>query len=361
MNAHQRQGQQQPAQDSQTSAGGKGADLKRRWPILLLGLLISAGFLWFAFHDLQIHEIQEALRGANYWWLAPGILVYLASIWFRSWRWGFLLRGCKRISTSRLYPVVVIGYMGNNILPLRLGEVLRAYLLWRRERVNVGTTFTTALLERLFDGLTMVLFLLFGLLFVPMSGFLSQLVTVASAVFFGALILFLLLASHPDVLRRLAGGFIGAVMPEQLRTPLLGLIEGIVDGLASLRSGRDVLTAFGVTVWIWTLELIQYWLVSFAFDLNLSWPGLMLVEGAINLLTALPSLPGYIGTFEVGIKLLVGIGVPAGTAGSYILVLHAIILIPVTLLGLVFMAREGVQWTDIWKADSQAADSAHKC
>jgi hypothetical protein len=333
-------------------------NIKRRWPFLLLGLLISAGFLWFAFHDLQLHEIQAALRGANYRWLVPGILVYLTSIWFRSWRWGFLLRGCKRIPTSQLYSVVVIGYMGNNILPFRLGEVLRAYLLWRREQVNVGTTFTTALLERLFDGLTMVLFVLFGLLFVPMSAFLSQLVTVASIVFFGALVIFLLLASRPDLLRRIADLIIKTVTPEQLRAPLLNLIEGIVDGLATLRKGRDVLIVFGVTIWIWTLELIQYWLVSLAFDLHLPYPGLMLVEGAINLLTALPSLPGYIGTFEVGIKILEGIGAPSGTAGSYILVLHAIILIPVTLLGLAFVAREGIQWTDIWEAESEVANPA---
>jgi hypothetical protein len=72
--------------------------------------------------------------------------------------------------------------------------------------------------------------------------------------------------------------------------------------------------------------------------------------GAVNLLTALPSLPGYIGTFEVGIKILQGMGAPAAAAGSYILVLHAILLIPVTLLGLVFMAMEGVRWAEVSQA-----------
>lgn len=334
---------------------GVAAIIKRRWPLFLLGLLVSAGLLWFAFRDLHLDEILDALRGANYWWIIPGVAVYFISVWFRSWRWGFLLRGSKRISAHRLYPVVVIGYMGNDILPFRLGEVLRAYVLWRKEHVNVGTTFTTALLERLFDGLTMVLFVLFGLLFVPMSAFLSQLVTVASVVFFGALIVFLVLASRPDLLRRIADAIIEAVVPEQFRAPLLELVEGVVDGLESLRSGRDVLVVFGVTVLVWLLETVKYWLVSFAFDLSLLYPGIMLMGGAVNLLTALPSLPGYIGTFEVGIKILEGIGAPSGPAGSYILVLHAILLIPVTLLGLVFMAREGVQWAEVWQAESEAA------
>jgi len=322
---------------------------RKRWLFLILGLVVSSGLLWFALRDLQWAEIQAALLGANYWWLIPGVAVYFISVWFRSWRWGFLLRGSKRVSANRLYPIVVIGYMGNDILPFRLGEVLRAYVLWRKEEISVGTTLTTAVLERLFDGLTMVLFVLVGLLFVPLSAFLSRLVTVASIVFLGALAVFLFLAARPDLLRRVAHAVIGRLIPERFRDPLLELVEGVIDGLKSLRSGRDVLIVFAVTVWVWVLETIKYWLVSFAFDLHLPYPGILLMGGAVNLLTALPSLPGYIGIFETGIKILEGIGVPSGPAGSYVLILHAILLIPVTLLGLVFMAREGVQWAEVGK------------
>jgi hypothetical protein len=326
--------------------------LKARWPVLILGLLVSVGLLWFAFRDLQLPAILTALRGANYWWLVPGVAVYFISVWFRSWRWGFLLRGSKRVSANRLYPVVVIGYMGNDVLPFRLGEVLRAYVLWRRERINVGTSLTTAVLERLFDGLTMVLFVLFGLLFVPMSTFLGRLVAIAGAVFIGALVVFLFLAARPNLLQRIAHAVIGAVVPERFREPLVDLVGGVIDGLECLRSERDVLVVFGVTLWVWILETVKYWLVSFAFDLQLPYVGIILMGGVVNLLTALPSLPGYIGTFEAGgIKVLEIIGAAPGPAGSYVLVLHAILLIPVTLLGLVFMAREGVRWAEVWEVD----------
>jgi len=299
-----------------------------------------------------MNEILDALRGANYWWLVPGVAVYFVSVWFRSWRWRFLLRGTKRVAASRLFAVVVIGYTGNNLLPFRLGEVLRAYLLWRREHINVGTSLTTAVLERLFDGLTMVLFVLFGLLFVPMSAFFSRLVTIASAVFVGALLVFLFLAARPQILHRIARGLIEALMPDQFRDPLLDLVEGVIAGLESLRSGRDVLIVFGVTVWVWILETMKYWLVSFAFDLQLPYFGIVLMGGVVNLLTALPSLPGYIGTFEGGgVQVLEIIGVPSGPAASYVLVLHGILLVPVTLLGLIFMAREGVRWAEIWEME----------
>jgi len=324
--------------------------MKRRWPILVIGFIVSLVFLWLALGDLHLAGVWESIKGANYWWLLPAVAVYFVSVWFRAWRWGFLLRSSKKVSANRLFPIVVIGYMGNDILPFRLGEVLRAYVLWRKEQINVGTTLTTAVLERLFDGLTMVLFVLFGLLFVPMSAFLSRLITVASAVFFGALIVFLFLAARPELLLRIAHVLIARLVPTRLRTPLMAFVDGIVAGLESLRSGRDVLVLFGITIWVWALETAKYWLVSFAFDLHLSYPGILLMGGAVNLLTALPSLPGYIGTFELGIKILEGLGAPSAAAGSYVLVLHAILLLPVTLLGLVFMAVEGVRWSEIGDA-----------
>ncbi len=331
----------------------------RRWLALVLGLVVSGGLLWYSLRDLHIEEVAAALREANYWWLVPGVVVYFVSVWFRAYRWGFLLRGSKRLPANRLFPVVVIGYMGNDILPFRLGEVLRAYVLWRKEGINVGATFTTAVLERLFDGLTMVLFVLFGLLFVPLSDFLSRLVTVASGVFFGALLAFLFLAARPDLLRRVARFFIERLSPPRFRPPLVELVEGVVAGLAGLRRGRDVLVLFGVTLWVWILETAKYWLVSFAFpDLNLRYAGIVLMGGAVNLLTALPALPGYIGTFEVGIKILEGIGAPSAPAGSYILVLHAILLLPVTLLGLLFMAREGVRWAEVTSLGSSSKSEA---
>jgi len=325
-------------------------NVKRRWIVLIVGLVVGLAFLWYALADLQLREVLTGLRTANYLWLIPAVAVYFISVWFRAWRWGFLLRSSKRVSANRLFPVVVIGYMGNDLLPARLGEVLRAYVLWRKERINVGTTLTTAVLERLFDGLTMVLFVLVGLLFVPLSVFLSRLVTIASVVFFGALAAFLILAARPDLLRRVGRGLIERLVPARFRSPALGLVEGVVAGLESLRSGRDVLVIFVVTLWVWALETLKYWLVSFAFaDLHLPYVGILLMGGAVNLLTALPSLPGYIGTFEMGIRVLEGIGAPSGPAGSYILVLHAILLLPVSLLGLAFMAREGVRWTEVWK------------
>lgn len=326
--------------------------LRRRWPVLVLGLVISAGLLWYTFRDLHLDEVLGDLRAGKYVWIIPGLAVYFLSIWFRSWRWRFLLRGSKAVSVGSLFPVVLIGYMGNNVLPLRLGEVLRAYVLGRREGINLGTSLTTAVLERLFDGVTMVLFVLFGLLFVPMSLFFRRLVTVASGFFFGALVAFLVLAARPQVMRRAARALILGAVPQRLRDTLLELMEGVIVGLESLRSSRDMVVVLVVTLGVWILEAVNQWLVSFAFDLELPFSGIMLMGGVMNLLTALPSLPGYVGTFEAaGVQVLGILGVPSGTAASYVLVLHAVVLVPVTLLGAILLAREGVRWAEVWDTE----------
>ena len=333
--------------------------MKRRWLIFAVGIVVGGVLLWYSLRDLQLDEVWVTIRQANYWWLIPAVAVYFISVWFRSWRWGFLLRASKKVSANRLFPVVVIGYMGNDILPFRLGEALRAYVLWRREKINVGTALTTAVLERLFDGITMVLFVLVGLLSVALPEDLRPWVIAAGVAFLAALVLFLALASRPGWLISVAGFFIERLAPSRFRPALNSFAEGIVAGLQSLRSGRDVFVLFGVTLWVWLLETGKYWLVSFAFPgLELPYPAILLMGGIVNLATALPSPPGYVGTFELGIPVLESIGTLHNVAAGYVLVLHAILLAPVTGLGLVLMAREGVRWADVWQAGERSAEES---
>ena len=108
----------------------------KRWQFWL-GILISVVFLYLALRGLQIGDMWEALQGANYFWLLPGVGVYFIGVWVRAWRWHYLLRPLKPISTRTMFPIVAIGYMGNNIYPARAGEVLRAVVLKRREEVPI--------------------------------------------------------------------------------------------------------------------------------------------------------------------------------------------------------------------------------
>jgi uncharacterized protein (TIRG00374 family) len=123
----------------------------KRWQFWL-GVLISAGFLWWALRGLRLADIWEVVRHARMAWLVPGVAVYFLAVWARAWRWHYLLRPLKAIPTRSMFPIVCIGYMGNNIYPARAGELLRAYVLRRRQAVPISASLATILVERVFDG-----------------------------------------------------------------------------------------------------------------------------------------------------------------------------------------------------------------
>lgn len=103
--------------------------MKSRNLRLVIGVLISAVFIWLALRGLHLPDVWVSLRSADYIWLIPSIAVYFLAVWARTWRWDYLLRPMKQIPLRRLFPVVVIGYMGNNVYPFRAGELLRAFVL----------------------------------------------------------------------------------------------------------------------------------------------------------------------------------------------------------------------------------------
>src|SRR5512143_1445727 len=323
----------------------------KKWQFWL-GVLISVVFIWLALRGLRLDQFWGAVRSANYWWLVPGVAVYFVAVWARAWRWHYLLRPIKDVPTATVFPITTIGYMGNNIYPARAGEVLRAVILKRREGVSVSASLATIVVERIFDGVVML-----GFVFVNLpelakltadSGFvgnIQQVAVIGTGVFFGALVIFLLAAMFPAVTARLAVWFINRLLPERLREKVTGLMNRFLDGLASLRSPLNVLMVFLTSVVIWLLETVKYWFVMHAFNFSVSFFALMLMNGVVNLATTIPSAPGYLGTFDLpGIAVLEAYGVPSAVAQSYTFVLHFALWLPITLLGLYYMAREGIKW-----------------
>ncbi|MFQ5401036.1 MAG: lysylphosphatidylglycerol synthase transmembrane domain-containing protein [Anaerolineae bacterium] len=323
----------------------------KRWQFWL-GVGVSAVFLWWTLNGLPLRTVWEDVVTAEYLWLIPGIAAYFVAVWARTWRWDYLLRPLKRISLRRLFPVVVIGYMGNNIFPFRAGEVLRSYVLRRREEVPMSASLSTVIVERVFDGLVMLLFVFAALPFAPLpSSGIQALVIVASAAFFTALAAFFLIAAMPDRALALLEWLCARLLPPPTRRPLLDAAGRFLLGLESLRSLRNVFMIFLSSTVIWLLEVVKYWFVMHAFNFQVSFFALMLMNGVVNLATTLPSAPGYIGTFDKpGIEVLELYGVARQTATAYTLVLHAALLLPITLLGFVYMLQEGLGWADIGRA-----------
>jgi len=322
----------------------------RSWKFWL-GVVVSVVFLVLALRGLDLAGFWTTVRHANYWWLIPGILVYFGAVCARTWRWHYMLRHIKQVPLLRLFPIVVIGYMGNNVYPARAGELLRSYVLKRKEGVPVSASLATVVLERLFDGLVMLLFVFVTLPFAPLPPAYNALVTFFSAAFLLALIVFFALAVRPERMSRVYAWLVDRLLPIGMRPRVHGMFDRFIVGLQSLRSPRDLALIFISSAAIWLTETTKYWFVMQAFPFHVPFFVLMLMTAVVNLFTSLPSTPGYVGTFDApGIAVLTAYGVAKTIATGYTLVLHVALWLPITALGGLFMLLEHVGWGDFGRA-----------
>lgn len=321
---------------------------RKQRAVVLLGLVISAIFLWFAFRGLHPEEVIDNLGRINLAWLIVGAAWYFLAVAIITLRWQFLLRAVQFIPLISLMPLVIIGYMGNNIYPFRSGEALRLYLLRRNHSVPIIKATTTVIVERVFDGIVMLTFIFVTLIFVKTVSPETHRIALLTAPFFlGGVLVFFALAARPSMLRQLVT-WGSRLLPGRIGQLVFRISEDIIAGLEGLRSPAHLVGAILSSYATWAVEASVYWFVSFAFDLNLSYWIMLLVVGTVNLAGLIPASPGQLGVFEFfASAVLVTAGLSEANAVAYAVVVHIIIWLPVTLAGFVLLIRQGLGWSAI--------------
>ncbi len=316
-----------------------------------LGFGISLVFLFFAFRGQDYGEIWQALQDAEYRWVLPSLVAYFIGVYLRSARWRYLLRSVSDVPTRSLFPVVVIGYLANNVLPLRAGELVRSYALSVRFGVRKTTALATIAVERLFDGLTMLLFMLIASLSISVTGRL-QIVTLSASAIFGVILTVLVLFVAIPGLREWSVRMVVRWLPGRVGPRVEEMALAFFSGLGILRQRSDLARVGGLSVLAWLCEASMYLLIAQGFDLNISPLAVLMVTAAANLATLVPSSPGYVGPFEWGVSLvLVGaLGKTEELALSYAIAVHAALYFPVVLLGLFFWWRQSFSWREMRRA-----------
>lgn len=326
-----------------------------------LGALGSAGFLAiFAVLFVDFDTIGDVLRTANYVYVAPSLVLYFIAVYFRTLRWRYLLTPLTGPTRRGLYPVVVVGYMANNLIPVRIGEVLRSVYLSLREPVSAAAAFGTVAVERAFDVVALLFFVAVAWLFLPVSGVLD---TIAESIPGGTTVLVIVavlpftvvagvLVVIAFVPERTVLGAIERIIspfPAKLRSPLLGLIARLLDGLTVIRSPRGLAALFFLSLPVWAFEAGMYYLISLGFDVGDSFgsPGqligvILVFTAAANLAGVFPSSAGSWGPFDFfGAAALIALGVENGVATGYAVTVHVALWVPVTLLGAVLLMADG--------------------
>lgn len=326
-----------------------------------IGIVFSAGLIGLFFYSERnnLGRIDDAFRDANYALIALAVPVYFAGLWMRTIRWQYLLRPVCRVSALRLYPVVIIGLMANNLIPARAGELARAYVLGQRERISKTTSLGTIAVDRLFDGVTLIPMMLVVAAFagneasfdVPLLGSLNfaQLGLVMS-VLFGVAMAVLFWMALSDRGQKLMHRIIARFAPAPVQPKIENLLNSFFDGLQALRSPVDLGIAWVMSLISWTLEATMYFIVARAFGIDEPFYVFLLLCAAANLAIAVIASQGGVGPFELVVtQTVVAFGAAEGVGSAYALGLHAILLFPIIVLGLWLMWSMKLTFGDMLK------------
>ena len=304
----------------------------RRRGALPVGLAISALSIAILLTIVDIHAALAALARANPLPLTAILVIIPVQLTLRAFRWRYLLPSRddgSRPGVAALAPILAIGYLGNTVMPARLGEPIRAYLVARRERLDFATTLGSIVIERAVDVATLAGIALLAAAAAGAPAWMRAGTTIVAAV--GLTVIVLLLSGIlPRLGRWTAGGLVTA--HRRLQSGVHALVR-FGDG-AARHSGAAVAIAVVVSVITWLLDGLAFWLVAHSLGVELSYASALLLGGVTVLGTAIPSAPGYIGTFELAaVTSASALGVPAADGLALGLLAHVATTVPLAALG----------------------------
>ena len=311
--------------------------------VLVLGFGCSVAFLGLAFGGLDVSRLLQAVRKAALWpWMPMAILCYLAGHVVRGLRCKWMVSREADLSLATGTHVVVIGYAVNNILPTRLGEFARAGVLAERTGLPYAQALTVTAVERILDGLTLLVLLVVTVLIVPAQGWVAATLQFAGVIFGVALAAVVLAVACPGYLLTLTSRLANR-MPPRLRDGLVRLANSVINGVGFLRRSRDAWRVCLVSLAVWLLEGGMFLCLLPSVGIPVSFWTAILAMTVTNLGILVPSSPGYIGPFHFFcMQALVATGVSEETGLIYAVLVHLAFYVPITAWGFASMLAYGL-------------------
>lgn len=301
---------------------------------LAVSVLISAVLLYLTLRQFDLAASARLLSQTNVWLVILAVLVHFVGYLVRSQRWAVVLSPFKKVSATELFPIINIGYMANNVLPFRLGELVRLQITARTFDLSRSLVMSTVIVERLMDGLTLVSFLALFLMFSPVPDQFKVMAALSGTLLFSALMFFLaLLYLHQS--RR--------IKEFALKIPLLNysavksFIKAFISGLEALRQPKLITFTVILSILTWLIESLMTYYVALSISLEVNYLQVIFLTAVINLSTMIPSAPGYFGTFEFfTYQALSLFGVGKTEAVTFAALAHLLQWAPVTIIGFLF-------------------------
>lgn len=317
------------------------------------GVAVSAALVGYLLWRVDVAELGRQLSSARWEWIVAGSLLSPIGPWTRGRRWWYLFPA--RSNPPGLVPATMIGYMANNVLPLRAGEFVRVYVVAHRWGHGFWTALATLIVERVLDSLVIVLAIVVLVLRIPVPRTLEIGAIVILTIDVVAVSVLCFLAAAPAVAHRIAGRLTRRWPALELRVGVI--LTTFVRGLEGVRTPAHALPLLLWTVVVWLIPALSAWTMFRALHLEVPWIAGWAVLAFVGLGVAIPSAPGYVGVFHAAATIALTIfGVPTTAAFGYALLFHATQIVPITLVGWVFLLREQLTLSDATRAHPAAAD-----
>ncbi len=378
--------------------------LDKKKILFIAGILISIICSWLFARKIEWSQLSVALKEAKYVYIIPTIILIFVSHYFRAVRWSALIAPIKRVSVLNLFSATMIGFMANCVLPARIGEIIRPVMVAKKEKIKVTASFATVVMERIFDVLSIIVIASLLFFFLPAETLQNKSVSMINhaeastevlkakhvdekpgvplsvvneeseagasniikqlkkwsivMAFFGILAItsLFLLSLYP----KKAGAVFEKLLfffPHHQRDKLVNLLHSFISGLQVFNNKKQLIWIGVLSLIIWFLNATPIYVLCYAFDIKLSFAGACFVMVCLALAVALPQAPGFIGVFHIATqKTLVIFGVGLSSAQSFAIILWALSVIPVTIVGLLFLWREGVSFGEISHYDEKVPE-----
>ncbi len=314
-----------------------------------IGIGISVIFLYFALKNIEVEKVLKAFREINYIYLFPvvffGILTYVV----RAWRWRYFFRHIKPIPFSSLFSATMIGFMANNILPARIGEIVRAYCIGKKENISKSMSFATIVLERIFDGFSLLFLFIITLIFCPFPEEVKKIGYLFAAVYLAAAGILISIRVWRQQTIKIVN-LLCSRLPESARTAITEHTHSFISGLDVLKNGWDVFLISLYSIILWTISAISFYFMLQGCHLQLSFLAALFVLIVVAIGIAIPAAPGSVGTFQYFAMLgLAVFGKDKNTGLTFSIVVHIIHMVIPIFIGWICLCKEQISFKEIKK------------
>ncbi len=360
--------------------------IDKRFLVLIVGIIISVVCTWLFARHIEWGLLMSALKDANYVYIIPTIFLIMLGYVLRAIRWQSLMLPIKKVSFINMFSATSIGFMANSILPARVGEIIRPAFIGKKEKIKITSSLATVFLERIFDLFGLLVFTIVILMLIPSPdvekvpnvgnadtvqnmeivdgphkssdseqsniSFLQSLkrwMGVFAGIGAGAVAFLAFLVIYPHRIKSIFQK-IFSIFSDKLASKLIEFLDSFISGLQMLGNKWHVAWVFSLTIIIWVLIAASIYTLGFSFNLGLPFNGACLVAICLAFAVALPQAPGYIGVFHLATqKTLAIFDIEMVSSQSYALSLWAVNIIPITIVGIFFLWKEGIAFKELTK------------